>query len=161
MSAVEQATPAFWLQLLAIGTGGAAGAVSRYLLSAFIERRFAEFPPAGTLVVNVLGCLLIGILAGIVLSVPEFPIWVRATLITGFLGSLTTFSTFGYQTLVLLEKGQVVAALGNVLANVLIGLAAVSLGYFSVIRAFHSTRESHPISAEAEAASHPDEHLRE
>ena len=79
------------------------------------------------LLVNVVGCLLIGILAGIGLKQLSEPFQHFAVI--GVLGSLTTFSTFGHDTLELFQR-QPLLALGNIAANVVIGLAAVALGYW-------------------------------
>ncbi len=110
--------------LVAIALGGACGALARYALSAWMIRRF----PMGTLFVNVLGCLLIGlIVAGLQHNTSVSPA-VRGFLIIGFLGSLTTFSTFGFQSIELLLDGHPKLSLLNVFANVLIGFAAVWIG---------------------------------
>jgi CrcB protein len=116
------------MKLLLIALFGAAGAVSRYLASGFAIRWFGESFPAGTLIVNVAGCFLIGVLyhlgqAGTLINDE----W-RAGLRVGFLGGLTTFSTFGYETFERLEAGLWRAAGINIFLNVLLGLAAVWLG---------------------------------
>lgn len=115
--------------VLAVACGGAFGAVMRYLLSGMAIRYVPGFEPVGTLVVNLLGCFLIGLL----FSLAALGGWfghptTSAFLITGGLGSLTTFSTFGYQTLVLLEKGSWLPALLNVSGNLLGGLLCVTAG---------------------------------
>lgn len=116
------------IKLLAVGCGGFFGAISRYLLSAWVLRLTGDRFPWGTLAVNVLGCFLIGVLAQMALSREWLtPQW-RLVLITGFLGSLTTFSTFGLETLMLLESGDLRGAVGNILLNVSVGLGAVILG---------------------------------
>jgi fluoride exporter len=110
--------------LLAVAGGGAIGAVARYLLSSWAVRKF----PMGTLVVNVAGCLLIGLVVG---SVQErnwlTPVW-RHFLIAGFCGGLTTFSTFGYQSIELAQEGKLGLAGLNVAGNLLLGFAAVAVG---------------------------------
>jgi CrcB protein len=114
--------------LLAVGLGGFVGAICRYSLTGWMQLRFPAFRPAGTLLVNVLGCLLIGLLMGLVthkqttLSEP-----LRLFLITGILGSLTTFSTFGYETVELLREHELRLAAWNVAANMLLGFTAVFL----------------------------------
>jgi len=121
--------------LLAVGLGGFVGAVSRYAIAGYIQKTYPQFPPAGTLVVNVLGCLAIGFLMTIVVDQPagDEPSWmshsVRLFLITGILGSLTTFSTFGYETVELLREDQLRLAFWNVLANLGLGFPAVWLGH--------------------------------
>ena len=110
-----------------VALGGSLGAVSRYLLGLLARGWWGESFPHGTLLVNVLGCLLIGILAGIGLKQLSEPIQHFAVI--GVLGSLTTFSTFGNDTLELFQR-QPLLALGNIGANVIAGLAAVAIGYW-------------------------------
>ena len=115
---------------LAVGCGGFVGAVLRYAISGALQSRFPKFTPAGTLAVNVLGCLIIGVLMAIVVSRPEtFSQNVKLFLITGILGSLTTFSTFGYETVELMREENYRAALWNITANLALGLPAVWLGW--------------------------------
>ena len=118
-------------QILAVGVGGFLGAIARYSLTGWVQRKIspADFP-AGTLVVNVIGCLTIGILMTLIVE----RVWLsehetaRLFLITGILGSLTTFSTFGHDTIELLRQGAVGPAVGNVALNVVVGLVAVTIG---------------------------------
>ncbi|MCH8828593.1 MAG: fluoride efflux transporter CrcB [Planctomycetes bacterium] len=118
------------LNVLAVGCGGFLGAVGRYLLSGYVQKRFPGFPPAGTLIVNVIGCLLIGVLMAIVVQRRhDFSPALQLFLITGILGSLTTFSTFGYETVELLREQNYRSALWNIAANLVIGLIAVWLGW--------------------------------
>lgn len=120
--------------LLAVGLGGFVGAVSRYMLTGWMQKAVPQFLPAGTLLVNVLGCLAIGFLMAIVIaqSTTGEPAWMTHTLrlflITGILGSLTTFSAFGYETVELLRDDRVPLAILNVLANMGLGFPAVWLG---------------------------------
>lgn len=117
-------------QLLWVGSGGFAGAVGRYLVSGWVHRLLpaAQFP-WGTVAVNVAGCGLIGLLAGLVdlrqVLAPE----ARLFLLIGCLGSFTTFSTFGYETLALAREAEILKAAGNVGLQLGAGLAAVWLGY--------------------------------
>lgn len=140
--------------LLAIGLGGFLGAITRYLLSSWMSQRFAEFEPSGTLLVNVLGCLIIGILWGM-----SSVTWIHngrfgLFLMTGFLGSLTTFSTFGYQTMLLWKQGQATTALINITANLIIGLAAVWIGFLTTSNLY----PQQPTTAPTETTiSNPDE----
>ncbi|MFP6649964.1 MAG: CrcB family protein, partial [Pirellulaceae bacterium] len=87
--------------LLFVALGGSLGAVSRYLLGLLTRGWWGDSFPHGTLLVNVLGCLLIGILAGIGLKQLSEPLQHFAVI--GVLGSLTTFSTFGHDTLELFQ----------------------------------------------------------
>ena len=118
------------LLIALIGTGGFLGAIMRYL----IERRIQDLLrnpsfPYGTLGVNVIGCLLIGLLAGLVESRQLFGVEARGFLLVGLLGGFTTFSAFSYETLALVRDGQAIAALANVSLQVALGLAAVWAGY--------------------------------
>ena len=112
-----------------VGIGGFVGSVFRYLLSGVVQRALpmSDFP-FGTLAVNVLGCLLIGIAHGVAETRQVFgPEW-RVFLMIGLLGGFTTFSTFGYETLTLMRDAEVFHAIGNVFLQVFLGLAAVWLG---------------------------------
>jgi CrcB protein len=119
-------------QLLVVGCGGFLGAVARYSLSGYLERRMGAGLPLGTLGVNVLGCLLIGILMALIASRESFSPELRLLLSTGFLGSLTTFSTFGFETIELLRAGDMRLALLSVALNLVLGLLAVLSGSFLV-----------------------------
>lgn len=110
--------------LLAVAGGGACGAILRYGISGWLVRRF----PAGTLAANLAGCLLIGLIVGSLHHREWLSPNGRHFLIMGLLGSLTTFSTFGYQSVQLYLDGDVVLAALNVLSNVVIGFAAVAVG---------------------------------
>lgn len=115
--------------LLCVGLGGALGAIARYLITARVGTvDLAETPfPAGTLTCNFLGCLIIGALLQRAESVPLPDAW-RLLLVTGLLGALTTFSTFGWETLALVKRGAPGLAALNVGANVALALAGVAVG---------------------------------
>ncbi len=115
-------------RLLAIGIGGFLGAIGRYGLSGVAQRCFRTPFPVGTWCVNTLGCLVMGMLMALVEERPLLgPGW-RSFLLIGLLGSFTTFSTFGYETLVMIRDGRFLSAMANTAANVVLGLAAVWLG---------------------------------
>lgn len=114
-------------KVLMIGAFGGCGAIARYLVSVGSVRWLGESFPAGTLIVNVTGCLLLGALYQLSIE-GNFPSEWRQPLGIGFLGGLTTFSTFGYETFAALEKGKWQIAGGNVALNLLLGLGAVWLG---------------------------------
>lgn len=116
-------------ELVWIALGGAAGAVSRYLVTLGCQR-WAENFPVATLIVNVTGCFCLGAL----LQSAWLPAATRLAIGTGLLGGLTTFSTFGHETFRALEKGQWNLALGNVAANLILGLLAVWAGVALVQR---------------------------
>jgi len=89
--------------------------------------------PYGTLVVNVTGCLAIGVIAGLAERASLFTPGARLFLITGFLGGYTTFSAFAYETVFLAREHAWVSAMGNVLAQVTLGLVAVIAGHMLVV----------------------------
>ena len=91
--------------IMLVSLGAVVGAVARYLLSEATVRMFGDGFPYGTLLVNVVGCLVIGILGG--WGIPELSDMTRFLLITGLLGALTTFSTFGWESLELMQNGKV------------------------------------------------------
>ncbi|GAB3178828.1 camphor resistance protein CrcB [Micromonospora palomenae] len=112
------------MTVLLIAVGAALGAPLRYLTDRAVQARHDSLLPWGTLTVNVAGSLLLGVL----LAVPAGPA-VTALVGTGFCGALTTWSTFGYETLRLARGGARRHALANVLLSVAAGLAAATLGY--------------------------------
>ncbi|MED5399103.1 MAG: fluoride efflux transporter CrcB [Planctomycetota bacterium] len=114
--------------LLAVGLGGFLGAIARYTVGGFVDSRFNTRFPWGTLAVNLLGCLLIGAILGWVSTREASSRTTELFLVTGILGSLTTFSTFGHDTVELLRQGALGPAAGNVALNVIVGLTAVALG---------------------------------
>ncbi|MFH1429748.1 MAG: fluoride efflux transporter CrcB [Candidatus Margulisiibacteriota bacterium] len=116
--------------LLLIGSGGFIGAVLRYLAAGWVHRlvKISWFP-VGTLGVNVTGCFVIGLLGGLADNLKVFTPEIRMFLLIGILGSYTTFSTFGYETLALLRDNQIGYALINITAHIILGLFAVWLGY--------------------------------
>jgi CrcB protein len=115
-------------QLLAVATGGALGSTARYLVSDWAQKAFGPDFPWGTALVNIAGCFLIGFLMTLATELPLLRPEVRLLLVTGFLGGLTTFSTFSYETVRLAQTGAPLAALLNAGVNLLVGLPAVLLG---------------------------------
>lgn len=113
--------------VLAVAVGGALGALARYGLSSVAFSVAGPGFPWGTLVANLLGCLLIGVLVGLFARVSVDP-WVQRLLITGGLGALTTFSTFALDAIALHDRGQSVAAVLYGAASVVGGLALVIAG---------------------------------
>lgn len=107
-----------------LALGATLGALLRYQLSLWAAARFGPRFPMGTLLVNMVGSLLLGF----VLALPALNARTRLAVATGFCGSLTTFSTFSYETVALFERGNVSAALLNVVVSVLAGLLCVILG---------------------------------
>ena len=114
---------------LLVGIAGLAGTLLRYWLSGFVARRYGETFPVGTMVINVLGCLL----AGAIFNLTEERFLMNPTLRTviliGFLGGFTTFSSYGLQTFTLLRDGEFGLATLNVAVSNVLGLFMVWLGY--------------------------------
>jgi len=119
-----------WMAILLVATGGALGALARFGLAHWASERLGDGFPSGTLVVNVIGCLIIGVLMAFSLGRAGFPERTRLFLAVGFLGSLTTFSTLGYETIALVEARAYARALLSVGANLVLGLGAVATGLF-------------------------------
>jgi CrcB protein len=118
------------IRLLCIALGGALGALSRYWVTEWISRltSFAAFP-FGTVVVNVVGSLILGLVLGLATSERiALDASTRALVVVGFLGAFTTISTFSYETVEALRVGAPHIAFLNVVISVLFGLAACGLG---------------------------------
>jgi CrcB protein len=114
------------LRILLVGLGGFVGTLFRYWLSGVIARRYGETFPLGTLVVNAIGCFIIGFLFyDRSLTTPT----ARTVVLIGVIGGFTTFSSYGLQTFTLLRDGELFLALVNVVASNALGLALVWLGY--------------------------------
>ncbi len=119
----------FWVAI-----GSALGGVGRYWCGVVVAQRLGESFPWGTVLVNVTGSFVIGVVAamGASLDWPWFPAnHVRAFVVVGLCGGYTTFSAFSLQTLTLLQDGAWAEALGNVLLSVALCLIAVWLGYLA------------------------------
>ncbi|HYF71932.1 MAG TPA: fluoride efflux transporter CrcB [Nocardioides sp.] len=108
--------------------GAAVGAPGRYLVDRAVQARHDSRMPWGTMLVNVVGSLVLGVLVGLAAGrgVPDA---VMLTLGTGLCGALTTYSTFGYETVRLLEEGDRLLALLNVALSLVVGVGAAALGY--------------------------------
>ena len=114
--------------LVFIALGGAVGAILRYGASIGIYSLFGRSFPYGTLFVNVFGSLLMGVLTVMLLERFDIGAEWRAAVLVGLLGSFTTFSTFSIETLYLLEQGESMRAVVNMVLSVLLCLAAVWFG---------------------------------
>ena len=116
------------INYLLIGAGGFAGAIVRYALGKWIGQLWGRSFPLGTFIINVSGSFLIGLLMA--LFTGRFmtnPQW-RLLLIVGFLGAYTTFSTFEYETGALLEDGEFILAMINIVLSVMAGFIALKIG---------------------------------
>ena len=113
--------------LAGIALGGALGALARYGVDGVVSRRVSGFP-LGTLVINVTGSFVIGVLFTLLADRFQVAPWLRSTLTIGFLGAYTTFSTWSLESYRLMESGAWALAAANVLGSVAAGLLAVYLG---------------------------------
>lgn len=115
--------------LLLVALGGALGSVARYKLSGWILHHTIDWKfPAGTFAVNVIGCLVAGVLAGLAEKHGLLSPDARLLLFTGVLGGFTTFSAFGLETMFLLKRGDIMVAGLNIVLSVLVGLLALWFG---------------------------------
>ncbi len=112
----------FWIAL-----GGSLGALLRHGLSSLAHRLLPPSFPWGTLAANLVGCFLIGAL-WVLATEYSFSQHARVFIFTGGIGSLTTFSTYGLESLMLLREGRVLMGVGNILLSNVLGLALVALG---------------------------------
>jgi len=115
-------------QAFAIAVGGAIGALMRYWMSTWVYTKLGSDFPYGTLAVNVLGSLVMGILYVLLVERLDFdPVW-RAALLVGLLGAFTTFSAFSIETLNLLEDREMIKAVLNIFLSVVLCVVAAGLG---------------------------------
>jgi CrcB protein len=119
--------------ILLVGLGGFVGSILRYSLGELLHSSLRV--PAGTLAVNVIGCLLIGVVGGWYEN-HSFPGHsARLFIMVGLLGGFTTFSAFGYETMLLARNRELALAMANILLQVALGLSAVWIGYrLSLVR---------------------------
>lgn len=115
--------------ILLVGLGGCIGAVTRYKLGGIILHHTADWKfPFSTFIINISGCFVMGILAGLSEKHNLFTPPLRLFLFTGLLGGFTTFSAFGMETVYLLERHETFAAAANVFMSVFVGVFALWLG---------------------------------
>ncbi len=120
-------------QMVFLFLAGGVGALCRFGLAGLVHRHFDGSFPWGTAVVNVLGCLAFGLVWGLAEQRFIIPGQVRIIILTGFMGAFTTFSTFAFETVMLLRDGQLFYALANLAGQNLLGLAAI-LGGLALAR---------------------------
>ena len=119
--------------LLLVAAGGALGSIARYLLSGVALHHTLEWRfPLGTFLVNVIGCLAVGVLGGLVVKHDLLSPETRLFLFTGVAGGFTTFSAFGLETFYLLRRGEALVAGGYVAASVVVGILVLWLGFLLV-----------------------------
>ena len=117
-------------QLLLVAAGGAIGSVARWRVSGWVLHQTVDWRfPIGTFVVNVLGCLIVGALAGLAIKEDFFSTDQRLLLFTGVMGGFTTFSAFGLETFYLLRRGEYLIAGSNMVLSMVVGMAALWVGY--------------------------------
>lgn len=120
-------------KIILIGAGGFIGSILRYLVSGYVQNLSKSlFIPYGTFAVNVIGCFVIGIFSYIAELQLGLTLEARLFLIVGLVGSFTTFSTFGNETMNLLQDQRLFLALINIGAHIFAGLSAVLLGRFII-----------------------------
>lgn len=119
-----------WQTILAIGSGGFIGALSRAYLNGLISSKFPHDIPVGTLGVNLIGSFIMGILIAYFMYTTYFSINAKSFLSTGILGALTTYSTFAIESFFLLERGQVLLAGTYISLNVFGTIFMAGGGYY-------------------------------
>lgn len=114
--------------LLGVAAAGAVGAPARFLVDGFVRSRTRDDLPYGTLLINLSGSFLLGLLTGLALT-RGFPQTPFVLLGAGFCGAYTTFSTFAFETVRLAEEGERGRALVNVAVSIVVGVAAAAAGF--------------------------------
>lgn len=115
-------------KLIWLGLAGAAGTLTRYWLSGLVQKNISVNFPIGTMTVNIIGCLLFGLLWAVVESRLSVSGQMRTIIFLGFFGAFTTFSSFAFETSQLLDESQWFWAAGNILLQNVLGLAGMIAG---------------------------------
>lgn len=121
-----------WQTILAIGSGGFIGAIGRAYLNSLINRNIPHDLPFGTLGVNVLGSLILGILFALFTYTEFFSTPMKSFLSTGMMGALTTYSTFALETFWLFNGGSFILGLTNIVLNVVTTIIAAGTGFKAI-----------------------------
>lgn len=116
------------MELILVALGGALGAVCRYLAGNAISKAVGSALPWGTFLINLGGCFAMGLLMTVIVERELLPAAWRLFLCVGLLGGFTTFSSFGYEALMLLAEGNILAAAGYAGGSVVLGLVAAGVG---------------------------------
>lgn len=117
------------MTLVYVALGGAIGSSARYLLGGLVHRYTPAYFPYGTFAVNILGCLLFGLIIGVAEPRTTLGPAARAFLLIGVLGGFTTFSSFTFETFALLRDAELTRAAVNAIGQLIIGLVALWAGY--------------------------------
>jgi CrcB protein len=120
-----------WKLIAIVLVGGGLGSIGRFLLTLFVQQRLPVDFPAGTFLINVSGSFLIGLFAQLGMDTRVLSPEMRLFLMTGICGGFTTFSTFSYETLQLVEDDRYVAASAYIVGSVVLSLASCTLGVAS------------------------------
>lgn len=118
------------MQIITVALGGAMGAVSRFLVGNIVGKALGSAWPYGTFIINIVGCFCMGVLMTVIVERQLLPAAWRLFLCVGFLGGFTTFSSFGYETISLINNGKLLEAIAYVSGSVLLGLLAAAIGVY-------------------------------
>jgi CrcB protein len=115
-------------QILIVGLGSAAGGMARFLIGKWIYALYPQPFPLPTLLINILGCFIIGLLYGVSIKTGALSAEMRLLLTTGLCGGFTTFSAFAYENILLMKNGEYTMVLVYITASVVLGIVATFLG---------------------------------
>lgn len=115
-------------KILFIGSGGFIGAVMRYWISGWVYEKWGTAYPYGTFVVNIAGAFLLGLIMSATEEHLVLPAHIKMAVTVGILGAFTTFSTFCYESMMLIQEGNVLRAFLNIAVSLLVGLVFVFVG---------------------------------
>jgi len=116
------------VEYLVIGIGGILGANARYLVAGWAAQRFGMNFPWGTFLINISGSFVLGLFSGYMLRYPAYH-HLRLFFAVGFLGAYTTFSTFSFESIQLIQNGQFLIALSYVVSSAVLGLSGAWIGF--------------------------------
>jgi CrcB protein len=115
---------------IAVAIGGALGSLARHTMNGFVSQKLTHALPVATGTVNVIGCLIVGLVTGLVVSGQiRMSVTMRTFVFVGILGGFTTFSAFGLDTFTLIHEGRPLAAAANAIVQCAGGIAGVAIGY--------------------------------
>lgn len=113
---------------LVLALAGAAGTLARFWLGGVVQRLAGEGFPLGNFIVNISGCLLFGLVYAVIENRSGLPGELRLYVLTGFMGAYTTFSTYMFESVALMQHGQWLAASANLLGQTVLGVACIMAG---------------------------------